>query len=277
MNQSQGEGARARLVALSLMIALAGMSVGCDPTQLGPQRPDVPPSPDAPKPPPSPDQLSARGNQKIATFQRAKKLIMEVHQDHGRTFYCDCDFDEDKQVDARRCGYTPRKSSARGSRVEIEHVVPASVFGQQLSAWTEGEAQCERQGKPFKGRTCAERASKAFRYMQADLYNLQPAVGEVNGDRSNLPMGEVAGEPRVYGKCDAEVGDGVFEPRPAIRGDIARAYLYMAWAYPEYTMMSPEERALMEAWSKSDPVDAWERERARRIEALQGNKNPLIK
>jgi len=28
--------------------------------------------------------------------------------------------------------------------------------------------------------------------------------------------------------------------------------------------------------TKEDPVDAWERERARRIEAIQGNRNPFI-
>src|SRR5437870_12620997 len=28
--------------------------------------------------------------------------------------------------------------------------------------------------------------------------------------------------------------------------------------------------------TKADPVDAWERERARRIEAIQGNRNPFI-
>jgi deoxyribonuclease-1 len=30
------------------------------------------------------------------------------------------------------------------------------------------------------------------------------------------------------------------------------------------------------AWHTIDPVDAWERERARRIEAMQGNRNPFI-
>lgn len=36
--------------------------------------------------------------------------------------------------------------------------------------------------------------------MEADLHNLTPAVGELNGDRSNLPYGIVKGEPREYGE-----------------------------------------------------------------------------
>jgi deoxyribonuclease-1 len=34
---------------------------------------------------------------------------------------------------------------------------------------------------------------------------------------------------------------------------------------------------MFEAWSKSDPVDEWERLRDRRIDAVQGNKNPFVK
>ena len=33
-----------------------------------------------------------------------------------------------------------------------------------------------------------------FRYMEADLYNLQPAIGEVNGLRSNYSMEMIPGE-----------------------------------------------------------------------------------
>ena len=41
-------------------------------------------------------------------------------------------------------------------------------------------------------------------------------------------------------------------------------------------ILSQSNQKLFEAWDKLDPVDDWERERARRIEAIQGNKNPFI-
>jgi len=66
------------------------------------------------------------------------------------------------------------------------------------------------------------------------------------------------------------------EPRPAIRGDVARTYLYMNWAYPGHGIISRSNQKLFEAWNRADPVDDWERERARRIEAIQGNRNPFI-
>jgi deoxyribonuclease-1 len=74
---------------------------------------------------------------------------------------------------------------------------------------------------------------RAFRRIEADLHNLTPAVGELNGDRSNLPYGIVAGEPRLYGACNFEIGGKarVTEPREEVRGDAARIWLYMADSY----------------------------------------------
>ena len=38
--------------------------------------------------------------------------------------------------------------------------------------------------------------------MEADLHNLVPAIGEINGDRSNFTFEHIDGEERVYGACD---------------------------------------------------------------------------
>ncbi len=59
-----------------------------------------------------------------------------------------------------------------------------------------------KKGKPFKGRNCAQKVNIKFRYMQADMYNLVPAVGEINGLRSNYGFGIIPGEKREFGPCD---------------------------------------------------------------------------
>ena len=41
--------------------------------------------------------------------------------------------------------------------------------------------------------------------MQADMYNLYPAIGEVNGRRSNYSMAIIEGEKREFGRCDVEI------------------------------------------------------------------------
>jgi deoxyribonuclease-1 len=90
-------------------------------------------------------------------------------------------------------------------------------------------------------------------------------------------MEMLPGEPREFGSCDIEISDRKVEPRPDIRGDIARTYLYMHQAYPGHGIISRSNQKLFEAWDKEDPIDDWERERAKRIDGIQGNVNQFIK
>jgi len=215
-------------------------------------------------------------NVTIESFNDAKKLAAKVFAGHETTFYCGCSY-TGKLIDLASCGYKPKKDGNRAKRLEWEHVVPAHAFGQAFKEWRDGDPDCvDSKGRAFKGRNCARKMVKLFRFMEADLYNLQPAIGEVNGLRSNFSMEMIPGEKREFGDCDIEIENNQVEPRPEIRGDIARTYMYMDKAYPGKGIISQSNRKLFEAWDKLDPIDDWERERARRIEATQGNKNPFI-
>ena len=112
--------------------------------------------------------------------------------------------------------------------------------------------------------------------MQADMFNLYPAIGEVNGRRSNYSMTIIKGEKREFGKCDVVIKNKKIEPKESIRGEIARTYLYMESAYSGGGIISKKNRKLFDAWNKSDPVDEWECERAKRIEKIQGNRNEVV-
>ena len=112
--------------------------------------------------------------------------------------------------------------------------------------------------------------------MKADLYNLQPAIGEVNGLRGNYQIGEIDGEVREFGKCDVEIKNKKVEPAPKIRGDIARTYLYMEYAYPKYVIFNQNLKNLIKKWDETDPVDEWECSRAEKIKKIQGNINQIL-
>lgn len=221
--------------------------------------------------------VSKRGNKAFKSFRTAKNHLYDIHKDgkHERTFYCDCTY-ANRAPKHTSCGYKIRRDKTRASRTEAEHVVPASLFGRRFRAWLNGHKDCVKSGRPYKGRRCLEEVSDEFAYMQADLYNLQPTIGEVNGDRMHYEMAIISGEAREYGKCDVEIDDQRVEPAERVRGDVARTYLYMAWAYPKKVKLEDKERAMFLAWSKSDPVDAWELERAKMIEEVQGNTNPFV-
>jgi deoxyribonuclease I len=221
--------------------------------------------------------IFADGNTKIQSFMKAKRLVLQLAESNPRTLYCNCRFAE-KIVEPENCGYVPLRDSERARRIEIEHVVPAENFGRSFKEWREGHEDCTRSGgRRYKGRRCASRTSEEYRYIEADLYNLYPEIGELNADRSNYRFGIITGEERLYGSCDFEIEGRIVEPRPAIRGDIARIYFYMNSAYPNRGILGDKQRRLFEAWDKEDPVDASECDRASKIEKIQGNANEIVK
>ena len=215
-------------------------------------------------------------NTTITSFSKSKKQLAIVYQDNPITLYCGCSF-KGKTPDFSPCGYVPKKNNKRANRIEWEHVVPTYVFGIFFSEWTVGHPKCvKKNGKKYKGRRCAVKVNKEFKRMEADMYNLFPAIGEVNGLRSNYPMTFIEGEEREFGKCDVEIKRRRVEPRENARGEIARTYMYMDSVYPGKGIISKKNRSMFEEWNRSDPVDEWECERAKKIEKIQGNRNEVV-
>lgn len=216
------------------------------------------------------------GNTTNASFNKAKKILeRKVYHDHRVTLYCDAPFDAKKNIDLPS-GFKAEKHKKRAKRVEWEHVVPAQNFGQAFSEWRNGDSECvNSKGKSFKGRKCAEKMNKEYRYMQADMHNLFPAIGAVNATRSNYNFTMLPGEKSDFGSCDMRIDKQKAQPPVASRGRIARTYMYMDSTYPKY-QMSKQQRQLMSAWDKQDPVSKWECVRSKRIEKLQGNANTIV-
>ncbi|MBT5230789.1 MAG: deoxyribonuclease I [Methylococcales bacterium] len=211
------------------------------------------------------------------SFSSAKSTANKLYQTHLKTFYCNCDL----KPNARKrnkleprfkfCGYEARvpitkkgKNNARAKRIEWEHVMPAWVFGHQRGCWQSG------------GRKNCSKSDRVFKLMESDLHNLVPAVGELNGDRSNFRFAMVPGEPRKYGACDFEVDfkGRKAEPPEGIRGDISRIYFYMAKKYK--LKLSKSQKQLFNAWDKLDPVSPWECRRDGLITGSQGNSNSYV-
>ncbi len=215
------------------------------------------------------------------SFSKSKKQMKQVYYDNQFTFYCNCIYDYKKEKGREKmvvyndsCGYKPRKNKKRGETIEWEHIMPAYRFASGMQCWNE-KICIDKNGKSYKGRKCCEKVDKKFRIMQADMYNLVPSVGELNGDRSNYSYGIIDGEARLYGECDFEVSGKKAEPKEDIRGDIARTYFYMEETYN--IELTDEERQLFIMWDKLDNISQWEKVRAERIKEIQGNENKFIK
>lgn len=202
----------------------------------------------------------------INSFSQAKAAGVKVNADAPGDFYCGCKIDwQGKKgvINLQSCGYKVRKNGNRASRVEWEHVVPAWQFGHQRQCWQDGGRK-----------NCAK--DPVYRRMESDMHNLQPAVGEVNGDRANYMYSQWNGGEGQYGQCAMKVDfkEKVAEPPVRARGAIARTYFYMRDSYQ--LTLSRQQTQLFSAWNKTYPVTRWECERDERIAKVQGNHNPYV-
>ncbi|MBC9811431.1 endonuclease [Crocinitomicaceae bacterium CZZ-1] len=126
-----------------------------------------------------------------------------------------------------------------------------------------------------------------------DQHNLFPVrMPNVNAVRSNYPFGEVVSVQSSYldSKFGANAeGRTVYEPRDEIKGDVARALMYMAttyngtgggiWAFPEqisFLIMYGQDPEVIRQWHFEDLPDNFEIARNEYIYSVQGNRNPFI-
>ncbi|MDP5253925.1 MULTISPECIES: endonuclease [unclassified Vibrio] len=204
-----------------------------------------------------------------ASFATAKRLLAtKIYPQHTTSFYCGCPIQWQGRKgipDLAACGYQVRKQPKRANRIEWEHVVPAWQFGHQLQCWQKG------------GRKYCARYDQDFKKMESDMHNLTPAIGEVNGDRSNYNFSQWNGMDGVsYGQCTMQVnfkGRKVMPPESS-RGAIARTYLYMSQTYG--FKLSSSQSKLMQAWNRQYHPSEWECQREIKIADIQGNHNPFV-
>ena len=199
-------------------------------------------------------------------FQQAKTYAARINADAPADFYCGCkiSWQGKKGVpDLSSCGYSVRKNANRAQRIEWEHVMPAWEFGHQRQCWQHGGRK-----------NCIKDAD--YRRIESDLHNLQPAIGEVNGDRNNFQYSQWNGGDQPYGQCSMKIDfkQKRAQPPERARGAIARTYFYMRDQYQ--LRLSRQQTQLFTAWNTQYPVTKWECERDNRIAQVQGNHNAWV-
>jgi deoxyribonuclease-1 len=210
-------------------------------------------------------------------FEAATTIAAELFANQRKTFFCGCTYTPDMRTAWGACGYQTRADDALAKHATWERIVPIGTFGSHRACWR--LAICnDEEGTPFSGVRCCREQDLQFAAMENDLFNVVPAIAEVSQDRSNYPFGEIEGEARMYGGCDFEIdrANGVAEPSDAIRGDIARTYLYMHEVYGEGLPLTMRELQIFRTWHEVDPPDELELQRAAAIVEIQGIAHPLL-
>ncbi|SMO59087.1 Por secretion system C-terminal sorting domain-containing protein [Saccharicrinis carchari] len=128
-----------------------------------------------------------------------------------------------------------------------------------------------------------------------DIHHLRPTDVSVNSARGNLYFDD-GGNPyrdgTRYGGGSGATGcfydSDSWEPRDAVKGDVARMMFYMDVRYEgggeidlildEYSSSTGRHGKLstLLQWHIDDPVDQWELDRNERVFVSQGNRNPFI-
>jgi len=194
-------------------------------------------------------QASQSSGLKTRDYKTARTLFWKkIYSRHAVSLYCG-----------------EKIPSPHGKGYNVEHIFPMSWVTKALHCGT--RKQCRK-------------TSVMFNKIEADMHNLYPTRSDTNADRSSFRFGEIAGEARRYGsQCDFEVDQHkrIAEPRPEVRGEVARAMFYMARQYQsEGLKIFPRQAKLLTGWHNADPPDDAERQRNFLINKLQGNANPFI-
>ena len=122
-----------------------------------------------------------------------------------------------------------------------------------------------------------------------DIHHLRPTDISINSSRGNLDF-DNSDTPLSEAPANSVDGDS-FEPRDAVKGDVARMLFYMDTRYEGFdatpdlqlvdNITNVGDAALgrlcrLIEWHNSDPVDATEIYRNNTIYEFQGNRNPYI-
>lgn len=195
------------------------------------------------------EQIEQSGNVDRSYRKTIPVFWNNVYPSGGTTLYCAQQFDG---------GYH--------KQVNIEHVFPMS--------WVMKGVRCG-------DRNQCRRSSKRFRLIESDMHNMYPALSEVNKIRSAMSFSTIKGEKHLkldsVSNCDFEVDfrKRRVEPRPAARGEIARAMLYMDDTYAELELFKRQREMLLK-WHQADRPSNLEKKRNDVIERLQGTRNRWV-
>ncbi len=123
-----------------------------------------------------------------------------------------------------------------------------------------------------------------------DAHHLRPCDSGVNSSRSDKDFDNGGSQHSVATECYST--STTWEPRDAVKGDVARMMFYMATRYEGDVSGEPDLELVdhittypdpvfgvlstLIEWNTEDPVDAFEQNRNNVVYSYQGNRNPFI-
>ncbi|WP_019613127.1 endonuclease I family protein [Psychromonas ossibalaenae] len=124
-----------------------------------------------------------------------------------------------------------------------------------------------------------------------DIHHLRPTDASINNERGNLEFDNGGSATSESPDAGNKKTSTTFEPRDAVKGDVARMMFYMATRYEGHDLKTPDLELVSSVtdnstamgnvctlldWNIQDPVDTFESDRNDKIQKIQGNRNPYV-
>jgi deoxyribonuclease I len=237
-------------------------------------------------------------NLKIPDARSAIRILNNEFGSTGKTFFCQCSYFK-RDINLKSCGFSFEGFFDRQKRVEWVPVVSVESMAKSFASFG-GHESCKRidriptrssmrsmgnspsyfnytlTPKPFDGIECVRKVDALFNRMESDLYNLVSEVGAIAALKKESKVADIEVLVPQFGKCNLKILNNLFTPPSALKGDVARIFMYMDWAYPGRNLITTSEKKIIENWNRIDPVSKEECQRARKIHEIQGNENPFV-
>lgn len=170
----------------------------------------------------------------------------------GREIYCGCPIYYEGAIKFEKgplaCNYEPPEGKIDDKKIDIEHIVPKSRF---------------KKDNP-----------ENFNMWTNDFHNMYPGIKKINNKRQVKPYWKGKISTPQYGRCETTIGNEFIHPRDAVKGQIARAYLYMNSIGA--IRLNSDEVATYNEWHNKFLPQKEECEREKIIFSIQGKHNPFI-
>lgn len=213
-------------------------------------------------------------NQAVGFHQLSPKQfkanLLHIYSEHLSTFFCEHPFESTGFTLIRYCRSCPKQST----HIQWMMIMSSNQLAKELSCYQE-KLCTNKRGERYKGIKCCQKISEKYQQLEQDLHNWVPELHALVRARQQFPFGiiPVHDSPnRCQLYFDRKLK--MVEPPPAVRGFIARTYLYMSDKY--HLSLSSEEYRLYLQWHKQYPPTAWEITRNEKIRAIQGDGNSYL-
>ena len=171
----------------------------------------------------------------------------------------------------RSLGYTSARDNMYATIDNKNGTVTCAYTGRQANFST-------RSGANSAGFNCEHTWPQSFfnknEPERSDIHHLFPTDASANSRRSNFPFNYVTSP--TWQEGGSKLAGGRFEPRDEQKGRTARATLYFALRYSNYSNFLTNQETVLREWHELFPPENDEKDRNEAIFSLQKNRNPFV-